>query len=326
MNKQRDFTPLKINIPARKNGRLPERHVEGPRSAGSQTDIRKRDRSFLRKSRKGRLAAESLGRTGPVSRNFSKGAAFTLIELLVVIAIIALLMAILMPALNRVKKQAKAVACQTNLRQWALVFLIYMDENDGYFAYGDSSGRWRWVLQDQHRDRKLSVCCPEASNPDRHTGTFGAWGAESLDADYVAQQDYGSYGLNRWVYNRKQDQPQEGYFKTRNVQGTNQIPLFLDCSWYGAGPLDYDYPPEYEGHTESSTGHWRGDNMRRFCLNRHNAATNGAFLDFSVRRIGLKELWTLKWSRNFVTNNYWTKAGGVMPGDWPGWMSNFKDY
>jgi len=254
------------------------------------------------------------------------GKGFTLIELLVVIAIIALLMAILMPALNRVKKQAKAVACQTNLRQWALVFLIYMDENDGYFAYGDSSGRWRWVLQAQHRDRKLSVCCPEASNPDRHTGTFGTWGAESLDADYVAQQDYGSYGINRWVYNRKADQPQEGYFKTRNVQGTNQIPLFLDCSWYGAGPLDYDYPPEYEGHTESSTGHWRGDNMRRFCLNRHNAATNGAFLDFSVRRIGLKELWTSKWSRNFETNNYWTKAGGVMPGDWPGWMSNFKDY
>ncbi|MFH1882058.1 MAG: type II secretion system protein [Planctomycetota bacterium] len=256
----------------------------------------------------------------------NKQRGFTLIELLVVIAIIALLMAILMPALNRVKKQAKAVACQTNLRQWALVFSIYMDENDGYFAYGDSSGRWRWVLQAHHRDRKLSACCPEASNPNKHTGTFGTWGAESLDADYVAQQDYGSYGINRWVYNRKTDQPQEGYFKTRNVQGTNQIPLFLDCSWYGAGPLDYDLPPEYEGHTESGTGHWRGDNMRRFCLNRHNAATNGAFLDFSVRRIGLKELWTLKWNRNFETVNLWTKAGGVLPGDWPGWMSNFKNY
>jgi prepilin-type N-terminal cleavage/methylation domain-containing protein len=62
---------------------------------------------------------------------------FTLIELLVVIAIIALLMAILMPALHRVKSQARAVTCQTNLRQWALVFSIYMDDNDGYFAYGD---------------------------------------------------------------------------------------------------------------------------------------------------------------------------------------------
>ena len=251
---------------------------------------------------------------------------FTLIELLVVVAIIALLMAILMPALNRVKNQARAVTCQTNLRQWALVFSIYMDDNNGYFAYGDSSGRWRWVLQDQHRDRKLSACCPEASNPNRSGGTFGAWGEGSLDSDYVAQQDYGSYGINRWVYNRKTDQSHDGYFKTRNVAGTNQIPLFMDCSWYGAGPLDYDLPPEYEGHTESGTGDWRGDNMRRVCLNRHNAATNGAFLDFSVRRIGLKELWTLKWSTNYKTDGIWTNAGGVLPGDWPGWMNTFKDY
>jgi len=256
----------------------------------------------------------------------AKQKGFTLIELLVVIAIIALLMAILMPALNRVKKQAKSVACQTNLRQWALIFSIYMDENDGYFAYGDSSGRWRWVLQAHHRDRKLSVCCPEASNPNKHTGAFGTWGAESLDSDYVAQEDYGSYGINRWVYNRKKDQSHEGYFKTRNVAGTNQIPLFLDCSWYGAGPLHYDMPPEYDGHTQSGTGHWRGDNMRRVCLNRHNAATNSAFLDFSIRRIGLKELWTLKWNRNYETVNSWTKAGGAQPSDWPEWMRSFQDY
>ncbi len=45
---------------------------------------------------------------------------FTLIELLVVIAIIALLMAILMPTLNQVKKQARTAACQGQLKQWAL--------------------------------------------------------------------------------------------------------------------------------------------------------------------------------------------------------------
>ncbi len=48
--------------------------------------------------------------------------AFTLIELLVVIAIIALLTAILMPALQRVKKQAEAAACKANLHEWALEF------------------------------------------------------------------------------------------------------------------------------------------------------------------------------------------------------------
>ena len=178
---------------------------------------------------------------------------FTLIELLVVIAIIALLMSILMPTLQRVKKQARSIACRANLRQWGTIFSIYMQDNEGYFAYGDSSGRWRNVLQDQHRDRSLSAFCPEAANINKHVGTYGTWNQENLDADYVAQIDAGSYGVNRWVYNRREDQTSENYFRGYNVRGTNQIPLFLDCSWYGAGPLDIDYPPEYQGHTSSGT-------------------------------------------------------------------------
>ena len=49
-------------------------------------------------------------------------------------------------------------------------------------------------------------------------------------------------------------------------------------------------------------------------------------MDWSVRKVGLKELWTLKWNKEFNTNNHWTKAGGVQPDDWPQWMRNFKDY
>src|SRR4030042_2888407 len=51
-----------------------------------------------------------------------RAGAFTLIELLVVIAVIALLMAILMPALQRVKEQGRTISCQANLRQWGLFF------------------------------------------------------------------------------------------------------------------------------------------------------------------------------------------------------------
>jgi prepilin-type N-terminal cleavage/methylation domain-containing protein len=63
----------------------------------------------------------------------SKQRAFTLIELLVVIAIIALLMAILMPALQRVKKQASAAVCLSNLRQWGVVWSMYTQDHEGSF-------------------------------------------------------------------------------------------------------------------------------------------------------------------------------------------------
>jgi len=65
---------------------------------------------------------------------------FTLIELLVVIAIIALLMSILMPALSRVKNQARKVACQGILKQWGLYWKMYCDDNNGYWLSGNGGG------------------------------------------------------------------------------------------------------------------------------------------------------------------------------------------
>jgi hypothetical protein len=126
----------------------------------------------------------------------------------VVIAIIALLMAILMPALNRAKKQARAVSCQAQLKQWGLIFAIYCQENDEYFPMrqGDK-GMCRFAIQSS-KEREVSTCCPEASDSDKRPGTFGTWAGRPEHLDYVhdsysAPNDVGSYGINRWAYNQK---------------------------------------------------------------------------------------------------------------------------
>ncbi|MDW8343731.1 MAG: prepilin-type N-terminal cleavage/methylation domain-containing protein [Verrucomicrobiae bacterium] len=58
--------------------------------------------------------------------------AFTLIELLLVVAIIALLAAILLPALNTARERARSIACASSLRQIGLAFQLYPDDYNGY--------------------------------------------------------------------------------------------------------------------------------------------------------------------------------------------------
>jgi hypothetical protein len=84
--------------------------------------------------------------------------------------------------------------------------------------------------------------------------------------------------------------------------------------------------PHYDGERLNGDD----DSMQRFCINRHDGFINGAFVDYTVRRVGLKELFTLKWSRRYNTAGPWTTAGGVTPADWrnhgTGWLAKFKDY
>jgi len=270
---------------------------------------------------------------------------FTLIELLVVIAIIALLMAILMPALNRVKKQARAVACQSHLHDWALIFSMYTGDNDGYFGgqkYGLAGGGGAWIklLQPYYSNEPKIRCCPTATKPVTEGGQnpYSAWGILGSNwsgggggSDSEAEGDFGSYGINYWTYNpspawqaQHSGLPPENYWRTSNVNGANNVPLFADCWWVGADPNPWDEPPEYDSDTGHSWGYTNA--MNRFCVNRHDSAMNGVFVDFCVRKIGLKQLWALKWHRKYNTAGVWTTAGNVQSSDWPAWMRNFKDY
>jgi prepilin-type N-terminal cleavage/methylation domain-containing protein len=77
---------------------------------------------------------------------------FTLVELLVVISIIALLLAVLMPALSAARKTAQRVICATNLKQVGMAPLLFANDNDGWFPMADakvlsvSNSRYKGML------------------------------------------------------------------------------------------------------------------------------------------------------------------------------------
>jgi len=76
----------------------------------------------------------------------SRKRAFTLIELLVVIAVIAVLMAILMPALNRAREQGKRTACLNNLRQLTMGWIMYADDHDDNILAANTGLAYAWVV------------------------------------------------------------------------------------------------------------------------------------------------------------------------------------
>lgn len=275
---------------------------------------------------------------------------FTLIELLVVVGLIALLLAILLPSLQLARSHAQAVVCLSHLRQWGTTFALYTQENEGRLPDTDMEGLWlmRGVLTTQGDANEPRVgrsirtqgiaCCPRATTLDESAmpgagsfisstltpiratsgGTRNAW--EIIEPGPAFR---GSYGLNLGLF----ESPPSGYqsrvhlgflgVDTLAIKGASRIPTLVD-SGYPTGHPSWIATPTPDGYRPKSA--------MPFCMKRHGTYVNGLFLDWSARRIDLKELWVLPWYPGFDTAGRWTKAGGVQPENWPKWLRGCKDY
>jgi prepilin-type N-terminal cleavage/methylation domain-containing protein/prepilin-type processing-associated H-X9-DG protein len=120
--------------------------------------------------------------------------AFTLIELLVVIAIIAILAAMLLPALARAKGMGQRIACTNNLRQMGLCSQLYLGDNNGTFPPRNSGARWPYMFYDDYGHNLKLLLCPTDLQYTNLPYTAGGGSSSNNIADAAPR----SYLINGW--------------------------------------------------------------------------------------------------------------------------------
>lgn len=265
--------------------------------------------------------------------NTQKQIGFTLPEVLVTISVIAGLMAISLPAMQHVRKQARAIGCQSNQRQWGVGFTMDDEPTDylsrfqpflrTYAYYNKMAGN---SLQTDANDIYL---CPSARKPGRPVPSLApeylrleAWDGSKTNAwayKFMGQLFTSSYSVN----DMREHIPRR---ESASKENPSEVPILFDSTFRLTGLLESDDPPPQYDDMPRGIPTYKDTRACAVCIDRHNGCINVLFMDASMRKVGLKELWTLRWNNQFDRTGPWTKTGGVQPSAWPAWMRNLRDY
>ena len=249
-----------------------------------------------------------------------------------VIAIIALLLAMMMPGLKKAQEVTRDVTCRSNLKQWGVVWKVYADEYDGKLpdctGYAALRGDWIIALRDDYPTGKMTLCPNATKWVDYGVPAGNSGGVFSTYRNIYndGTEELCSYGMNVWSYSTihwaMEPDAEEKIWGRFEVEGTSNVPLFMDSIYRGGFPSygGYDRMDMPADEYPNNGFEHVMDGIRQFAMPRHGSGgkggTNVLFFDLGTRHVDVKEIWTLKWHRNFDTHEYLNNISSIWPGTW----------